>query len=188
MTGRLFIISGCSGVGKGTLVKKFIDNNPSVELSISSTTRSPRPGEKEGVHYFFISKDEFKKSISNDEFLEWNKFGENYYGTKKNFVEQVLDKGKDLILEIEVNGAKQVKNKMQFAKTVFIMPPSMKILEERLRGRKTESEDDIQKRLSLASKEIEESEGYDFKIVNDTLDKALEHLQQIFYGKSNANR
>lgn len=180
MQGRLFIISGCSGVGKGTLLKLFLEKNPAVKLSISATTRTPRTGETDGVNYFFISREEFKKAVQNDEFLEWAEFSGNFYGTKKSFVEKTLAKGIDLILEIEVQGANQVKSKMPDAKTIFIMPPNVKVLEERLRGRHTEDEETILKRLKEAAREIEAGNNFDYKIVNDKLESALNTLQQIF--------
>ena len=183
MQGRLFILSGCSGVGKDTILSKFIERNPDVKRSVSSTTRAPRPGEQSGVDYFFVSKDEFKKSADNDEFLEWAEFSGNYYGTKKNFVEETLSKGLDLILKIEVQGAKQVKEKINKAKTIFILPPSLEELEKRLRGRQTDSEDAVRKRMQIAAKEIEAGKNFDYTIVNDKIESALEKLQRIFDGK-----
>ena len=185
MSGRLFIISGCSGVGKGTLLKLFLEKNPNIKLSISATTRKPRMGEQDGINYFFISKEEFKKAINNNEFLEWAQFSDNYYGTKKSFVEKTLAKGVDLILEIEVQGAKQVKEKMPEAISIFIMPPSIDVLEARLRGRKTEDELTIQKRLHEVKREIEAGEKFDFKVVNDNIEDALANLQSIFNTKRN---
>jgi len=183
MRGRLFIISGCSGAGKGTLIKLFLEKNPDIKLSVSAATRKPREGEKDGVNYFFVSKEEFKRSIENNEFLEWAEFCGNYYGTKKDFVQKTLDKGIDLILEIDVQGARQVKKKMPEAKTVFIMPPNLEVLEKRLRGRNTESEEAVLKRLSEAQREIEAGKSFDYKIVNDKLETALDDLQKIFDGK-----
>lgn len=185
MSGRLFIIAGCSGVGKGTLLKLFLEKNPNIKLSISATTRKPRTGEVDGENYFFISKEEFLASVNNNEFLEWAEFSGNCYGTKKSFVEKTLNKGIDLILEIEVQGAKQVKEKMPEAVSIFIMPPSVEELEERLRGRKTEDEEAIQKRLSEAKREIEAGKNFDYKIINDDLDVALENLQKIFDSERN---
>ncbi len=185
MSGRLFIISGCSGVGKGTLLKLLLEKNPNIKLSISATTRKPRTGEEDGVNYFFISKEEFKQAINNNEFLEWAQFSDNYYGTKKSFVEKTLAKGIDLILEIEVQGAKQVKEKMPEAISIFIMPPSIDVLEARLRGRKTEDELTIQKRLHEVQREIEAGEKFDYKIVNDNIEDALANLQNIFNTKRN---
>lgn len=180
MQGHLYIVAGCSGVGKGTLLKLFREKNPDIKLSISATTRKPREGEEDGVSYFFITKEEFKKSIENNEFLEWAEFSGNFYGTKKSFVEKTLAKGHNLILEIEVQGAKQVKEKMPDAISVFIMPPSLEDLEARLRGRKTEDEATIQKRLGAAAREIEAGKNFDYRIVNDNIEDALEVMQKIF--------
>ena len=180
MKGNLYIIAGCSGVGKGTLLKLFLEKNPQIKLSISATTRSPRIGEMDGENYFFITKEEFQKSVENNEFLEWAQFSGNFYGTKKSFVEKTLNAGKDLILEIEVQGAKQVKEKMPEAISIFIMPPSLEELETRLRGRHTESEEAIQKRLGAAAREIEAGKSFDFRVINDNIDEALANLQKIF--------
>jgi guanylate kinase len=185
MKGKLYIIAGCSGVGKGTLLALFLKKNPQIKLSISATTRLPREGEKDGVNYFFVSKEEFKQSVKNNEFLEWAEFSGNFYGTKKSFVEKTLNKGIDLILEIEVQGAKQVKEKMSDAISIFIMPPSFKELEARLRGRHTESEEAIEKRLHEAKREIEAGKMFDYQITNDNLDEALKNLQRIFDKKEN---
>ena len=183
MKGHLYIVAGCSGVGKGTLLKLFLKENPEIKLSISATTRNPRQGEEDGVSYFFVSKEDFQKSIDNDEFLEWAEFSGNFYGTKKSFVEKTLAKGNDLILEIEVQGAKQVKEKMPDATSIFIMPPSLEDLEKRLRGRHTESEEAIQKRLNAAAREIEAGKNFDYQIINDNIDEALANMQKIFNNK-----
>ena len=180
MKGNLYIIAGCSGVGKGTLLKLFLEKNPQLKLSVSCTTRKPREGEVHGKNYFFISIDEFKKAIDNNEFLEWAQFSGNYYGTQKEYVQEKLDKGIDVILEIEVQGAKQVKEKMPEAISIFIMPPAIEALEERLRGRHTESEEAIQRRLNEANREIEAGKSFDFQVVNDNLEEALNNLQKIF--------
>ena len=183
MAGHLYIVAGCSGVGKGTLLKLFMQKNPTVKLSISATTRKPRQGEEDGVSYFFITKEGFKKAIENNEFLEWAEFSGNFYGTRQSFVEKTLSKGIDLILEIEVQGAKQVKEKMPEATTIFIMPPSLKDLEYRLRGRHTETEESIQRRLGEAAREIEASKDFDYRIINDNIEEALENMQKIFDGE-----
>lgn len=180
MQGRLYIVAGCSGVGKGTLLKLFLKQNPNIIFSISATTRKPREGEQDGVNYFYVSKEEFQTSIDNNEFLEWAEFSGNFYGTKKSFVEKTLNKGIDVILEIEVQGAAQVKQKMPDAVSIFIMPPSVEELEARLRGRHTESEEAIQKRLHEANREIEAGKSFDYRIVNDNLDDALKRLQDVF--------
>lgn len=177
--GRLFIISGSSGVGKGTLLKLLLENNPSINLSISVTTRHPRKGETDGVNYFFSSEEEFLNAVQNNEFLEWAEFNGNFYGTKQAYVEKTLTKGEDLILEIETKGALQIKQKMPDAILIFILPPSIEELEKRLRGRNTEDEKAIQNRLNEAFREIECSKDYDFCIVNDNLEKALNELQNI---------
>lgn len=183
MKGHLYIVAGCSGVGKGTLLKLFLEKNPDIKLSISATTRKPRQGEEDGVSYFFISKEEFQESINNNEFLEWAEFSGNFYGTKKSFVEKTLSKGIDLILEIEVQGAKQIKEKMPESTSIFIMPPSLEDLEARLRGRHTESEEAIQKRLGAAAREIEAGKSFDYRIINDNIEEALSNMQKIFNDK-----
>lgn len=187
MKGNLYIIAGCSGVGKGTLIKMFLERNPNIKLSVSATTRSPREGEQDGVNYFFVTKDDFKAAVDNKEFLEWAEFSGNFYGTKKSFVEKTLAKGTDLILEIEVQGAKQVKEKMPEAISIFIMPPSVEELETRLRGRHTETEEAIQKRLHQVTREIEAGKNFDYKIINDKLEQALADMQEIFERTKHAN-
>lgn len=176
---KLFVISGSSGVGKGTVIKGFLQRNPEFGLSISYTTRAMRESEVDGVNYFFISKEEFLQGVENGEFLEWAEFSENYYGTKKSFVQKSLNEGKDLILEIETQGALQIKEKMPESVLIFIAPPSYQDLEFRLRNRQTESEEAIQKRLDFVKMEIENSQYYDYKIVNDELDDAIIELEKI---------
>ena len=183
MKGRLFIISGSSGVGKGTLIKEFLSKADNVYLSVSSTTRKPREGEVHGENYFFVSREDFQKSIDNGDFLEWAEFSGNRYGTDKNRVCEMLEKGKNVLLEIEVQGAKQVKQKMPEAILIFILPPSKEELEKRLRGRGTETEEAIQKRLQVIEFETKESEQYDYKVVNDTIDRAVSEIMDI-YGKN----
>ena len=177
--GKLFVISGSSGVGKGTLLKKLIEKNPKLEVSISATTRQPRPGEVDGVNYFFTDKNEFLKEVENGDFLEWAEFNGNYYGTKQAWVERNLNKGRNLILEIETKGALQIKNKIPDSVLIFIMPPSIEELEHRLRGRNTEDEETIQGRLHEVRREIECSKNYDYTIVNDDLEKALVELEKV---------
>ena len=179
--GRLFVISGCSGVGKGTLLGMLLKQHPELKLSVSVTTRQPRPGEKDGVNYFFIDRKEFLKEVENEEFLEWAEFNGNCYGTKKAWVEKMLSRGENLILEIETNGALQIKQKLPKAVLIFILPPSLEELEHRLRGRNTEDEDAIQGRLHEVRREIECSKQYDYRVVNDSLEKALEELENIIF-------
>lgn len=177
--GKLFVISGSSGVGKGTLLKELLERNPELEVSISATTRKPRPNEIDGVNYFFIEKDEFLKEVEKGEFLEWAEFNGNCYGTKQAWVERNLNKGRNLILEIETKGALQIKEKLSDAVLIFILPPSLEELEHRLRGRNTEDEETIQGRLHEVRREIECSKNYDYRIVNDDLTRALNELESI---------
>lgn len=177
---KLFILTGPSGVGKGTILKEFFKNNSEVKYSISSTTRAPREGEVNGEHYFFISVEEFLKSVENNEFLEYAKYGENYYGTNKNFVLKTLEEGFSVILEIEVQGAKLVMEEYKNAVSIFIAPPTLKELERRLRGRKSEDEKSILRRLEIAKEEIKEIEKYKYNFKNDTVEHALFELQKIY--------
>lgn len=184
--GLLYVISGSSGVGKGTLLKLFLEQNKNVKLSVSCTTRKPRPQEVDGVNYFFVSEEEFNKSVENNEFLEWAVFSGNHYGTKKSFVEKTLNNGNDLILEIDTQGAMQIKEKYEDAILIFILPPSREVLENRLRNRHTETEDAIQKRLAFVDKEIEISKKFDYTVVNDNLEQAVADLENIFKQKKSA--
>lgn len=177
--GNLFVISGSSGVGKGTVIKAFLNKHSDFKLSISCTTRNMREGEVEGVNYFFLTKEEFDTYKDNNEFLEWAEFSGNYYGTKKDFVNNCLENGENLILEIDTKGALNVKKIMPEAILIFIAPPSFEELEHRLRGRHTETEEAIQKRLASIKLEIENSNKFDYKIVNDTVENAVEQIEQI---------
>ena len=177
--GKLFVISGSSGVGKGTVISEFLKKHPDYRLSISCTTRAKREGETDGVNYFFLSKDEFENCVKNNEFLEWAEFSGNCYGTKKEFVEKCLKRGENLILEIDTKGALNVKRIMPEAKLIFILPPSIEELEARLRGRHTETEEAIQKRLASIKLEIENSKHYDYTVVNDTVENAVKKLEEI---------
>lgn len=176
---ELFVISGSSGVGKGTLIKEFLKRHPEYKLSISCTTRSKRQGEEHGLNYFFLSQEEFNNCINNDEFLEWAEFSGNKYGTKKEYVYNCLNKGDNLLLEIDTKGALNIKKIMPEATLIFISPPSLEELETRLRGRHTESEEAIQKRLASIKLEIENSKFFDYQVVNDTIENALAELEKI---------
>lgn len=176
---KLFVISGSSGVGKGTVIKEFLRRHPDFRLSISCTTRGKREGEEHGVNYFFLTQEEFKNCIANNEFLEWAEFSGNHYGTKKAFVEECLNNGENLILEIDTKGALNVKNIMPEAELIFIAPPSIEELEARLRGRHTETEEAIQKRLASIKLEMENSKKFDHKVVNDTVENAVKQLEDI---------
>lgn len=182
MKNRLFVISGSSGVGKGTVIKEFLAKHPEFKLSISCTTRGKRDGEVHGENYFFLTKDEFKKCVENDDFLEWAEFSGNHYGTKKSFVEDCLKNGDNLILEIDTKGALNVKKIMPEAVLIFIAPPSFEELESRLRGRHTETEEAIQKRLASIKLEMENSKHFDYRIVNDEIANAVKDLEKIMIG------
>ena len=178
---KLYVITGPSGVGKGTVLNKFFEKNKGdIIYSVSATTRKPREGEKHGVNYFFITKEEFEKEIENNEFLEWAKYSDNYYGTKKEFVLNSLKNGVSVILEIEAQGAKKVMQEHPECVSIFIMPPNMEELEKRLRGRKTESEDMILKRLNIVKSELEEAKNYKYIVINDKVEKAFSTLQEIY--------
>lgn len=176
---KLFVISGSSGVGKGTVIKKFLEKNPDFKLSVSCTTRQKREGEEHGVNYYYLSREEFMNAVDAGDFLEWAEFSGNCYGTNKKFVEECLNNGENLLLEIDTQGAIQVKEKMDNAVLIFILPPSLEELEKRLRGRGTEDEDAIQKRLNTVKSEMENSKHFHYKVVNDTVDKAVEEIENI---------
>ncbi len=176
---KLFVISGSSGVGKGTVINKFLSLHSDFKLSISCTTRKKRDGEQEGINYYYLSNEDFQKSVKNNEFLEWAEFSGNYYGTKKDFVEKYLANGENLILEIDTKGALNVKKIMPESILIFIAPPSVEELEARLRGRHTETEDAIQKRLASIKLEIENSKQFDYKVINDTVENAVKKLEEI---------
>lgn len=183
MSGTVFIISAPSGSGKTTLTNRLLSLVPGLQFSISYTTREPRGSEENGREYFFVSRDEFEKMLGDGEFLEHaNVFG-NYYGTARRFLEQATRQGKDLLLDIDVQGAKQVKDKMPEAVSIFILPPSREELDKRLRGRSqaenVTSQEVIRRRLEEAAREIEKYPNYDYILVNDRIDESIELLQAI---------
>lgn len=165
--GILLIVSGPAGSGKGTVVSKLVSAHEEIALSVSATTRQPRPGEQNGVHYHFITKDDFEKRIKNGEILEYTTYCENYYGTPLKEVNEALLSGKDIILEIEVDGAMQVKKKLPEAVTVMLTPPDKETLENRLRSRGTETDEVIAWRLERAKEEIALMPEYDYSVVNE---------------------
>ncbi len=177
--GKILILSGPSGVGKGTVVNKLLETADNVVLSISATTRKPRVGEVDGVHYFYISREDFEDKIKNDELLEYNCYNGNYYGTLKSYVQSLQADGKHVILEIDVNGGKQIKKRTPDAVTVFMTAPTDEEIERRLRKRNTETEDAIQKRLEIAKKERQQAADYDFFVCNDTIESAVNQLIDI---------
>lgn len=183
--GVLTIISGFSGVGKGTLVKELLNKYDNYALSVSATTRSMRPGEEEGKSYFFMSVPEFEEKIEKNELLEYAKYVNNYYGTPRKYVEEMLNSGKDVLLEIEIQGARQIKKLMPDALTIFVMPPTADTLKERLIGRNTETMDVIEERLKRAVTESQGIEEYDCILVNDDLQKSVEKLHELIQASHN---
>ncbi len=177
--GLLLVISGPSGAGKGTVCSEYVKRRPDCALSVSATTRAPREGEKEGESYFFLTKEEFKKRLSEDGFLEHAQFCGNFYGTPRAAVMEMIEGGTDVILEIEVQGAMQVRSHYPEAVLIFVLPPSRKRLEERLRGRNTEEDDVIKTRLARAEKELCFIEKYNYVLVNDNLSETVDELQAV---------
>ena len=177
--GVLTVVSGFSGAGKGTVMKRLIQKYDDYALSISVTTRKPREGERDGIEYFFKTKEEVETMIENDEFLEYARYVDNYYGTPRFYVEEMLAKGKNVILEIEIQGAMQIKAKNPEAVLVFVTPPSFEELRNRLVGRGTETADVIESRLRRASEEAEGIPSYDYILVNDQVEDCVDRLHQI---------
>ena len=177
--GILVVVSGFAGAGKGTLMKRLLSDYDNYALSVSATSRKPRPGEIEGISYFFKTKDEFEKMIENGELLEHACYVGNYYGTPEKFVCEQLEAGKDVILEIEIQGAMQIKKKFPEALLLFVTPPSVKILKNRLVGRGTETADVVEQRMKRAAEEAEGIDEYDFILVNDDIDICTGKMHNI---------
>ena len=177
--GQLIVISGPSGAGKDTIINKVVEEEKNIWVSVSATSRQIRPGEKEGVNYFYFSKEEFEEKIKNNYFLEYAKYAENYYGTPKEKIIEKLEEGKDVVLVIEIEGAKKIKELVPEAIFIFIMPPSEKELLKRLKNRKTEEKNKIIERFNIAYKEINEVKKYNYVVVNDKLDEAVEKVKAI---------
>ena len=182
--GGVFIVSGPSGSGKDTVLAELFRNKPDLLFSISSITRAMRPGEREGDKYNFISREKFEDMIKNDELLEHNIFVGNYYGTPRKPVEAAVSEGKDIIIEVDVNGAAQIRQKLPEAVSIFIMPPSFAELKRRLVGRGTESEELIEKRLDSALGEIKRAAEYDYIIVNDSITAAADDIMSVILSSS----
>lgn len=177
--GLLIVICGPSGVGKGTVCKSLLNKNSNINLSISATTREKRKGEVEGKNYFFIKKSKFQNMIANDEFIEYANVYDNFYGTPKKYVLDNLKKGNDILLEIDIQGALQIKDRFPDGIFIFILPPSMEELRKRIIGRGTDSPSVIEKRLRCAYEEIDFIKEYDYFIINDDLDKATNKITAI---------
>lgn len=177
--GKLIVYSGCSGVGKGTIMKYILKELPELNFSVSATTRSPRQGETNGVEYFFVSREEFEQMVADGGFLEHAEYCGNYYGTPKKAVEEKLQQGINVILEIEVKGGVTVINNFPECVSLFILPPSMEELERRLRKRATEDEETINKRLAEAVEELKSAPLYKYNVVNGELDTAVEEVISI---------
>ena len=177
--GTLYVFTGPSGAGKGTLLSRLQEQDDRLFYSISATTRAPRPGETDGVQYYFLSKAEFEEKIAQHAFLEYACYVENYYGTLEAPVNEKLEQGFDVVLEIEVQGAMQVHEKRPDAVMVFIAPPSFEELAARLRGRGTEDEEKVMKRLETAKEELKHQDEFDYVVINDEIDRAVEELKGI---------
>ena len=177
--GILIVVSGFSGAGKGTLVKKLVEEYDGYALSVSATTRQPRAGEQDGREYFFVQKEEFEQKIAENGLIEYACYCDNYYGTPREYVERQLADGKDVILEIEIQGALKIKKQYDDALLLFVMPPSAAELRRRLVGRGTETEEVIEKRMHRAAEEAEGIEQYEYIIVNDDLDVCVSQLHEI---------
>jgi guanylate kinase len=182
--GMLIILSGPSGCGKGTVLSALLARRDDTVISISATTRNPRVGEQDGVQYFFRSKEQFEQMIEKDQLLEYANYNGNYYGTPSAPVEQWLSEGKNVVLEIEVQGAQKVMSRCKDHVSIFITPPSVEVLEQRLRGRGTETEDVIRGRLDAAKKELEAAKSYQYIVCNDEIENAVDKIEAILEAES----
>ena len=179
MRGKTFIISGPSGVGKSTVLSALLEKRKNLYFSVSATTRDPRPGELDGIHYHFMDAESFRKWIAMDQFLEYAEYVGNFYGTPKKYVDEAMEQGKDVILDIEVQGAAQVCAKRPETVRIFIAPPSWEELERRLTARGTDTPEKVQKRLLRAQVELQNASDYDYFVINDTVEQAVEELRAI---------
>ncbi len=177
--GKILIISAPSGSGKTTILKRVLAETPEVTYSVSATTRKPRNNEVHGKDYFFVSEEEFLKGIKEGAFVEWEKVYDYYYGTYKNFIFDIINQGRHILLEIDVKGALNIKSQFPESVSVFIIPPDIETLRQRLQNRKTESEADLKKRLDLAVHELQEKDKFDYRVVNAELDTAVKELHDL---------
>ncbi|MEM7066150.1 MAG: guanylate kinase [Cyanobacteria bacterium P01_B01_bin.77] len=182
--GQLIVFTGPSGVGKGTLLRRLLGQHPDIQLSISATTRQPRGGEEHGKHYYFVSRTEFEAMVQQEQLLEWAEFAGNYYGTPRQPLDALIAHGHVVILEIELEGARQVRRSLPTARQIFVLPPSVAELEVRIRERGQDSEAAIAKRLARAQIEIAAADEFDIQITNDDLDRALIELEQAVFDLS----
>ncbi|WP_375497864.1 guanylate kinase [uncultured Nostoc sp.] len=179
--GRLIVLTGPSGVGKGTLMRSLLKRHPELYYSVSVTTRSPRPGEIDGKDYYFISRSKFEQLLTEGEFLEWAEFAGNYYGTPREAVLNQIHFGKLVVLEIELEGARQIRTSFASAFSIFILPPSFDELEKRIRDRAQDSEEAIARRLLRAQEEIQAADEFDIQIVNDDFETALNDIETVLF-------
>lgn len=177
--GHVFVIAAPSGTGKTTICRRLLERDPRLRLSISHTTRESRPGEKEGVDYHFVSAEAFRELVEADGFLEHAEYGGNVYGTSFRAIEEPIDGGLDVLLEIEVQGASQVRERRPAACLIFILPPNLEVLEDRLRGRGTDEESVIQRRMSLVDRELAVANIFDYAVINDDLDEAVSEVHEV---------
>lgn len=182
--GKLIVLTGPSGVGKGTLMRLLLSRHPELNYSISATTRPPRPGEVDGKDYYFISRSKFQDLIEEGEFLEWAEFASNLYGTPRKPVIELLESGKSVLLEIELEGARQIRTQFPEVLSIFILPPNFNELEKRIRGRKKDSEAAISRRLKRAKEEIDSAAEFDIQIVNDDLETAVHEIEMAMFSES----